>query len=66
MSGTNLYISLIFGFVGLAAFMYGKKQASLRDMLTGAALMGYGYFVGNTGLSLLIGILLTASLFIFR
>ena len=49
-SPANLFGSLVFGVVGFAAFMYGKKQARLWTMLIGVALMVYPYFIDPTWL----------------
>jgi hypothetical protein len=65
-SPANLLGSLVFGVVGFAAFMYGKKQAGLRAMLIGFALMVFPYFVDPTWLLWTIGLALTAALFVFR
>ncbi len=66
MSGTNLLGGIIFGSIGFAAFIYGKKQASAKPMIFGITLMAYPYFIRNTTAMYGIGILLTAALFIFR
>jgi len=62
----NLLGGLVFGSVGFVAFMYGKRQASIKVMVIGVALMVYPYFVANTLAMYAIGILLTASLFVVR
>ena len=66
MSLANLLGSFIFGCVGLAAFVYGKKQTSFKAMVIGIALMAYPYFVSNTIALYVIGISLIALLFILR
>ena len=57
---------LVFGAIGFAALAYGKRQASLRTMLLGAALMVYPYFVANTLALYAVGALLTAAVFVWR
>ncbi len=57
---------LIFGSIGFAAFIYGKKTAGFKPMVLGAILMIYPYFVRGNILLYAIGISLTAALFIFR
>ena len=64
--GWNLFGGLIFGTVGLAVFIYGKSENSIRLLTTGFALMAYPYFVSNTLAMYAIGAALTASLFMFR
>jgi hypothetical protein len=66
MSGANLIGGLIFGTVGFAAFLYGKKQAGPRAMVIGIVLMVFPYFISNTLLLYAIGGVLSVSLFIFR
>ena len=62
----NLLGGLVFGIIGLAAFRYGKREANIRLMLIGGALMVYPYFVSNTPAMIGIGVALTAAIFFFR
>jgi hypothetical protein len=64
MSAANVLVVIVFSLVGFAAFRYGKKNAEVRPMVLGAALMVYGYFISNALLSLLVGGVLTALLFL--
>ena len=57
---------LLFGAIGFVAFAYGKRQASVRTMLLGVALMVYPYFVANTLALYAVGALLTAAVFVWR
>ena len=66
MNAANLIGNILFSSIGVAAFMYGKKQASFRAMLTGGALVLYPYMVPNTVYLYIVGAALVASLFIFR
>ena len=66
MTASNLLAGIIFGSIGFAAFIYGKKQMSFKALGIGIALMAYPYFVPNTLAVYGIGCLLTAALFIFR
>jgi hypothetical protein len=63
MSAANIFIIIVFSFVGLAAFRYGKKNAEPRPIFLGLALMVYGYFVSNAWVSLGVGAALTALIF---
>ena len=65
MNAADLIALLVFGAVGMAAFVYGKKQGRMKTMLVSVALMAYPYFVSGTLLLYGIGILLTVALFIF-
>jgi len=58
--------SLIFGAIGLAAFIYGKRAELLTPMIIGVVLMAYPYFVSETWLLYLIGCALCAGLLLFR
>ena len=66
MSAANLIAGGIFSAIGLAAFVYGKKQSSMKPLVIGIALMVYPYLITNTLTVVAIGALLTAALFIFR
>jgi hypothetical protein len=65
-SASNLFAGILFGAIGLAAFLYGKKALSWKPMVIGVVLMVYPYFIDTTWLLYLIGVALSASLFIFR
>jgi len=51
---------LIFGSIGLGYFVYGKKQGSLVPLVCGFGLMVFPYFVSNTVLLVIAGLLLSA------
>lgn len=57
---------ILFGGIGFAAFVYGKKQADAQSLILGIALMVYPFFVTQTILFYVIGTALTAALFLFR
>ena len=65
-SAAELLAGLLFGSIGLVAFVYGKRQAVWGPMFTGLALMVYPYFVADTLAVWGIGAALTASLLLFR
>lgn len=62
----NLLGQILFGAIGLGAFVYGKKQAAYKALILGIALMAYPYFVPDTLMLYTIGTVLTACLFLFR
>jgi hypothetical protein len=57
-STAGLLWSVLFSSFGMGFFMYGKKQKSSVPFVCGVALMIYPYFVTNTLLLILIGVLL--------
>ena len=61
-----LLLTGLFSLIGMAFFVYGKKQSELAFLGAGGLLMLYPYFVSGLWLILLIGILLTATPFLAR
>jgi hypothetical protein len=61
-----IFAYIIFGAIGFAAFVYGKKNKLMRPMIIGIALMGYPYLFSGTLVIYLVGIALTAALFFWR
>ncbi|MBF0619516.1 MAG: hypothetical protein HQL19_05055 [Candidatus Omnitrophica bacterium] len=57
---------LIFGAVGLVAFVYGKKNAHWPALAIGIALMAFPYFITSTLWTYVIGAVLCAALFLVR
>ena len=58
--------SLLFGAVGLGAFMYGKKMVRYKPMVIGIALMACPYFVPQTWLLYTVGFALCVGLYAVR
>lgn len=58
-AGTLLW-GLVFGSIGMGYFMYGKKQKKAMPKYSGIALMVYPYFITNSYLLLIIGVVLMA------
>lgn len=65
-STSNILAGIVFGAIGLAAFIYGKKRILWWPMALGIALMVFPYFPMSTLVLYLIGAALTAALFIWR
>ena len=65
-SGANLIGGLVFGSIGFVAFIYGKRMHVWKPMFIGLALMAYPYFVANDIALFAIGVVGTATLFLFR
>jgi hypothetical protein len=61
-----MFGAILFGVVGFAAFVYGKKSVQLKPIAIGIALMVYPYFISRTWLLYVIGCVLCAVLFVFR
>jgi hypothetical protein len=57
-----LFLSLVTGAIGLALFVYGKKQARWPQMAAGLAFMVYPYFVAGTTALVAVGLVLGALL----
>jgi hypothetical protein len=62
----ELWLSLVLGLIGVAYFMYGKKESEFSFMLAGGLLCGYPYVVSNIVAVLAIGAVLMASAFVAR
>ena len=65
-SWAKIFAYFIFGVIGFAAFVYGKKQQRWNPLFIGLGLMVYPYFVSGTFALYAIGMALTASLYFFR
>ncbi len=61
-----LFGSILFGAIGLAAFIYGKRMVLWKPMVIGIALMAYPYFVAETWLMYAVGCALCFGLYVFR
>jgi len=66
MDITYVFFIIFFSAVGLAFFVYGKKQAALVPLLCGLSLMIYPYFVSSTLPLIGIGVVLAAIPFFVR
>jgi hypothetical protein len=65
-TAANLFGQILFGAIGLGAFIYGKKRPSFKAMLLGVAIMAYPYFVPETWMLYGIGTALTVLIFLWR
>ncbi len=63
---STLIWSFLFGTVGFAYFVYGKKQEAIVPLLCGVVLMVFPYFVSNTLLLAAVGIGLIILPFVLR
>lgn len=62
----NLFALILFGTIGLAAFLYAKKVAALKPAVIGVALMFYPWLFDRTWLLYAIGSALCLALYFFR
>jgi len=60
MDTATLIWGMIFGSIGFAFFVYGKKQKSGMPILSGIGLMVFPYFISNIYILVLTGIVLIA------
>jgi hypothetical protein len=57
---------MIFGSIGLAYFVYGKKQSRVVPLVSGIALMVFPYLVSNRILLVILGVLLSVIPYFIR
>ena len=60
MDTSSLLWGLLFGSLGAGYFVYGKKQGAIVPLISGVALCVFPYFVTNSWLMVLIGVVLAA------
>jgi hypothetical protein len=63
-SGTMLFLWIVTGAIGVAYFMYGKRQERITFLAAGVCLCVYPYVVHNLALAILIGLGLAAAPFL--
>ena len=61
-----LFGAIVFGAIGMASFVNGKRKSLLFPMLLGVALMGFPYLLPDALPLFLVGSALTAAAWIFR
>lgn len=62
----SLFWAILFGAIGLAAFLHGKRNSRPLPILVGLALMAFPYFVSDGLTTFLIGVALCALLYFVR
>ena len=55
----TLFLSVLFGSIGVGYLIYGKKQQKLVPLVVGLALMVFPYFVSSNLVLIVVGVLLT-------
>ncbi|HIQ34006.1 MULTISPECIES: amino acid transport protein [Acinetobacter] len=59
MNATQLFLGVIFSSIGFGYFLYGKKQKMAVPLVCGLVLMLFTYFIDNTMIISVIGIVLS-------
>ena len=57
---------ILFGSIGMGAFVYGKSTSAFKPIIIGILLMVYPYFVEGTTLMYGVGAVLCVALFLMR
>lgn len=66
MNTSSLLWGLLFGSIGLGFLIYGRKQRAVVPLICGLTLMVFPYFVSNTILLVVIGVVLIAIPYFLR
>lgn len=66
ISTAHIFATVIFGSIGFAAFLYGRKQSNLKAMIIGVVLIAFPFFIQNSIVLFVIGTALTLALFLFN
>ena len=66
LSFSQIASSIILGGVGFVAFVYGKKQGSLKPMVGGVVLMALPYILQETMQLVVASALILATMYVFR
>lgn len=61
-----ILVNLLFSGVGFVYLSFGRRTSNFPVMLTGIALMAYGYFTPSLVSCVLVGVLLSALPFVFK
>ncbi|RZG86669.1 amino acid transport protein [Acinetobacter venetianus] len=59
MNATQLFLGAIFSSIGFGYFLYGKKQKMTIPLVCGLVLILFTYFIDNTMIISVIGIVLS-------
>lgn len=63
LSPALLFLAILFGCIGLAAFQYGRRVQQARPMILGVALLGLGFLVQDVWINGIVGSVLVVLLF---
>ena len=62
----SLFGAILFGAIGMGAFVYGKRRGLAKPMIIGVILMVYPYFISDGWIVFLIGAVMCYLLYLFR
>ncbi len=62
---TALFLSIVFGAIGMALFIYGKRQQKYVHLFIGALLMAIPYFIANVIALIVVGVILLVMPYVF-
>ena len=62
----SLILGVVFGAVGLAYFVFGKRQQRFVPLFCGIGLMAFPYFISNTVLLVIVGLALSVIPYFLR
>jgi len=65
-SPSSLFGAILFGAIGMGAFVHGKRRGLPKPMIIGVLLMVYPYFIPDGTMVFLIGAVLCFLLYLFR
>jgi hypothetical protein len=66
LSGANLIGNLLFSSIGFVGFIFGKRMNAWKPMFLGLGLMAFPYFIGDTIMLYVLGVIGTGLLFLLR
>ena len=66
ISGTSLFLGVLFGSIGFGFFLYGRKQRKVVPLLCGIVLMIVPYFIPGNLLLFVVGAVLVAIPYFIR
>ena len=66
MNQAALLWGMLFGSIGLGYFIYGRRQSRMIPLVCGVVLMVYPYFMPNTAVLVIIGVIFTAVPYFLR
>ena len=66
MNAAELLWGVLFGSIGFAYFIYGRRQGKMIPLVCGVVLMVYPYFMPNTAVLVIIGAIFVAVPYFLR